>query len=166
MVIAKSTNVFTLNNSFKSNMLNQISRSPTPCGLTPKVGQHWASFKGYHVGNNHKPVVFYTRRKDTTQKQEKKTKLENKQWWIVVTIALVLKAKALMSCLFDVISFTRSLNDSGETPTIPFLISSSLFASINALISSSLSCIIVTPPHTTNRQKSQSQSQTEFILYP
>lgn len=83
----------------------------------------------------------------------------------MVTIALVLKAKALMSCLFDVISFTRSLNESGETSTI-LSPTSSVFASINALVSSSLSYIIVTPPHTTPTDKRVNRGHKQNLSLP
>lgn len=58
-------------------------------------------------------------------------------------MALVLKAKAFMSCLFNVISFTRSLNKTDsefEPSTVPIPPPLSLtVASSKALVSSSLS---------------------------
>lgn len=58
---------------------------------------------------------------------------------LLLTIALVLKAKALMSCPFEVMSFTRSLNEDGnEVELLSFPLSPSFVASNNARINSSL----------------------------
>lgn len=74
MVIAKSSYAFKLNDSINTNMLNKIiSRSQPICDLT-REWYNWASFSVSLVVGKHKPVVLYTERTDTNQKQRKARK--------------------------------------------------------------------------------------------
>lgn len=82
----------------------------------------------------------------TFKKSELNVKWKAGSKRLLVTIALVLKAKALMSCPLEVMSFTRSLNEDGnevELSIPPFPFSPSLVASTNASINSSLSFFTV-----------------------
>lgn len=79
-----------------------------------------------------------------TKQHRRKKKKRNRSWeGYACTIALVLKANVLISCPFDVISFTSSLNDSiCSSLTLPVV------ASTSAPVSSSLSfCTVHTSPY-------------------